>query len=178
MKNQTFAVAVVVALLAGGGIGYTACSSAEHPVTTTSTLTSTLATTVTSLELAGAVAFVNASVPATAWSPSNPTISFLQCGQPQTNGSGWVVLHNSGSVPMNVTALTVYLGNVNFSKFVSEGGHSVQSCTIAPSASLTVDFAFQGPAPANCQGYNLYVWLDEMSYGYAIGFLGGTSCHG
>jgi len=191
-------VALLVAVLVAASLGaaYFTGAGNRQTVTTTSirNTTSTATVTLVSTEMEtsttnafvqvqmGAVMITNASVPASAWSLSNPTVSFLQCGQAQTNGSGWITLANTGNEPTNVTGIIFWVSNSNsvntsntYTEYVAEGPASAHGCTISPSSSLTIYFSFHGPTPIDCQGYNAYVELSEMSYGYLTGVLGATS---
>lgn len=177
MKNETVAVLLVVAMSASAGLGLVAGYSSELTVTMTSTSTvpTISTTTATSFEPVASVEIANASLPASAWSLSNPTVSFLQCGKSQTTGSGWITLTNPSNEPQNVTGLMIWLGSINSTEYVSEGYKSAQSCTISPSGSLTFYFNFRGPTPMSGQDVTAYVEISEMSSGYEIGFLAAIS---
>lgn len=176
MRSPAFAALLVAALVAGAGVGYVAGYANERTVTATSTFVTTSTTTITSFGQAGAVKVANASVPSSAWSLSNPTVSFLQCGQAQTNGSGWITLTNTGSEPVNVTTLTIWLGSVNVTEYASIEHLGGQSCTVGPFGSFRFYFSFHGPTPVNCQPYTAYVAVSGVSNGYEIGLLGGVGC--
>jgi hypothetical protein len=182
MKNETVAVVLAIVILAAAGVGYVAGYANERTVTTTSTFVTTSTATTTSFGQMGAVMVANASMPPSAWSLSNPTVSFLQCGQEQTAGSGFITLNNTGNEPVNVTDLTIYLGSVNYTLYIAVAPiHSAQTCTISPLGSLTFYFSFHGPTPV-CQGYTAFVGLSvpdasliQRAYGYFKAFLGGTA---
>ena len=172
--KETAVVLLLVLVIVSAEVGYLAGSASERVVTSVSTSTATT----TAFEQMG-IMIENASFPASAWSYSNSGGNLLQCGYAQPTGSGSITLNNTGTIPIGVDGLTIFLSRFgsNQTEYLATPGqpHTQQSCTISPSGSLTIYFTLYGPTPTHCDPFTAYV---SLSTGYELGFLGevGSGC--